>query len=176
MNRVILTSEICDKGGLCILKYSSKNDFNNYFFGPNIAIKLYSPKVTYVDANSISFGFEKTCMVDGQIKDNLNLFLLLKKINETLIGLYSVYKETRGHQMTDQVPCLYNTVGDNLYYIRCTLPSANGKYFIKTDNGYFTKPRVGAVYSNVTIDIRNIWEIPRTGKNGFRLELKEIEH
>jgi hypothetical protein len=74
MNRVILTSEICDKGDLHILKYTSKNDFNNYFFGPNISIRLYSPKVTYVDTSSISFGFEKTVMVDNQIKDNLNCF------------------------------------------------------------------------------------------------------
>lgn len=175
MNRVILTSEICDKGGLHILKYTSKNDFNNYFFGPNISIRLYSAKVTYVDANSISFGFEKTVMVDNQIRDNLNLFLLLKKINEKLISIYSTYKEARGHPTMTHVPSLYNTVNDNLFYIRCTLPSANGRYFIKSENDkYFTKPRVGHIYSSVIIDIRNIWEIPRTGKNGFRLELKEV--
>jgi len=173
MNRVILTSEICDSNSLYITKHSVTKDFTNYFFNCNMAIKLYSPRVTCVDATSVSFGFEKVVIQNEKIvEDNLALFLLLKKIESTLIGLLNRYTETKGLNNDSQLT-LINHV-DPKFYIRCTLPLINGRYYIHTDQSTFVKPRVGQKLKSVIIEIRNIWQ--NKTKSGFRLELKEIEY
>jgi hypothetical protein len=155
-----------ETGELCIIKYTSKNNFNNYFFGPNISIQLWSPKVSWMDNNSLSFQFEKN--------DNLNMLTLLRDINTKLISLYSAYKESRGHQELQTKPCIFFEK-DTHFYIKCNLPNSNGRYHITCkDDSKFVKPRLGQVYQIAVLDIRNIWEMIGQNKIGFRLELKHV--
>lgn len=184
-NRILLNNETInrleDAGELCIFRYTSKNSFSNYFFGPNIAIKLWSPKVSWMDANSISFQFENfTKEREGKplnldtVTNNLSLLSLLRDLNSKLVELYSGYKESRGHEAIEAVPCLFYEK-DNFFYIKCNLPNVNGRYFINCDDGSkFYKPKIGCVYDYVILDVRNIWEITNKEKVGFRLELKVV--
>jgi len=160
-----------EAGELCILKYTSKNNFNNYFFGPNISIKLWSPKVSWMDNNSLSFQFEK---YNQNGIDNMNLLILLRNINTKLVDLYCAYKESRGHPELNVKPCIFYEK-ENYFYIKCNLPNVNGRYHITCEDGSkFIKPRIGNVYSAVKLDIRNVWEVVGQEKVAFRLELKHV--
>lgn len=167
MNKIILNSEILDELIISISKYMNKNNYYSYYFSPNIAIRLFSAKVSWMDNNSISFCFEK--------HHNLNLLTLLRNINSKLIHIYEKYKDSRGFILSDDKPCLFYEKEDN-FYIKCNLPKTNNKYHIKcNDNKPFTKPNIGAVYKCIIMDIRNIWESQNSKHMGFKLELKEIE-
>jgi|688.fasta_scaffold1142414_1 hypothetical protein len=160
-------NKIQDK--LIIFKETYKNGFRNYFFSPNIGIKLYSPKVSWLDSKGISFCFNKV--------ENMSLLDLLKYINSSLDKIYINYKTNYGLPNDSQLSSLYYEKGD-FFYIKCHLPNSNGKYFITYNsdiekNGTYTRPRIGCVYNSVTIDIRNIWETDNK-KAGVHLELKEI--
>ena len=182
LNNTIL-NQLSFSKDLCIFKYSNKNNFKNYFFSPNISIKLYNAKVTWVDNNNVSFGFKKYATIDKENNtivhnDNISLLNLLRNINNTLLKIYHDYKENYGHDIllnkdnSEILPNLFYEK-ETEFYIKCNLPNKNGKFFIKTQNdtGSFSKPRVGTEYTSVTLDIRNIWEM--NDKVGFRLELKE---
>ena len=183
-NRIILGKETIqrleDAGELCIFKYTSKNMFNSYFFGPNISIKLKNPKVSWMDANSISFQFDmftstshKSLNLDD-VSNNLSLLNLLRDVNSRLVDLYNNYKDSRGHADIISRPCIFYEK-DNFFYIKCNLPKVNGRYLVSCDDGAtFYKPRIGCVYKYVILDIRNIWEINAQDKVGFRLELKVV--
>ena len=170
-NRIILNRDIIQSTTFCpsVFKYTSKNDFDNYFYAPNMAIKLYYPKVSWMDNNSISFVFDKT--------ENENLLNLIKEINERLINSLSQYIELRGHSELSQVPCIYFEKPDlNCFYIKCNIPNTNGRFFVncmdnENNSKRFIKPSIGFIYNHVILDIRNVW---KTGnKIGFRLELKD---
>lgn len=156
------------KDELCIFKYTNKNNFSNYFFGPNVSIKISSAKITWMDSKSISFTFEKT----GD-KSQINLLELLKKINNYLLILYNKYKDSRGHILLKEQPCIFYEK-DNVFFVKCNLPNVNGKYLItNSDDTKFYKPLLNTIYKSVILDVRNIWE---TGcKCGYRLELKVVE-
>lgn len=183
--KIILTSHILDildkNNELCIFKYTIKNNIASYYFGPNISIKLWQPKVSWLNHNSCSFQFKKS--------ENLNLLILLRNINSRLVELYSLYKESRGFVKYDLLPCIFYEK-DDFFYIKCNLPYANHKYLIntsiandtnieeKTDkNTRFEKPKIGIVYQSIILDIRNVWEVTNETvyKVGFKLELKEVE-
>jgi hypothetical protein len=185
-NRIILGKETIgrleDAGELCIFKYTSKNMFNSYFFGPNISIKLKTAKVSWMDANSISFQFEKFTTESSSklnlddVSNNLDLLSLLRDVNSKLVELYLGFKESRGHVNIRARPCIFYEK-DNFFYIKCNLPKVNGRYLISCDDGgVFFKPRIGCVYNYVILDIRNIWEIIGQEKVGFRLELKVVSN
>lgn len=168
--KVILNSEVLKKmlseNEIGIIKYSSRNGFDNYFFGPNMSIKLFSAKVAWIDANAknLSFVFDKV--------EYTNLLNLLKFVNSSLLNIYNEYKEYRGFDELQIKPSIFFEKENN-FYVRCMLPGTKGRYFIKsTENTYFGRPRVGQVFDSVIIDIRNIWESNRD-KIGFNLELKE---
>ena len=171
MSRIILTSDILDELNISIPKYSDKNNYNSYYFSPNMGIKLYSAKVSWMDANSISFVFEKV--------SHLNLLILLRNINERLIKVYKHCKEMRGLRELPQVPCLFYE-NDDRFYIKCNLPKLNGKYHIKCTSELqqlpFKKPSLETVYNCAILDIRNIWESQLSTHVGFKLELKEINY
>jgi hypothetical protein len=155
---------------LCILKHLNKNNIASYYFGPSISIKLWSPKVSWLNANSCSFQFKKY--------ENLNLLTLLRNINSTLVELYSLYKESRGYSKLNILPCIFYEK-DDFFYIKCNMPYANRRYSINIDGGEdnvkFSVPRIGMIYKSVILDIRNIWEVARDNKVGFKLELKNVE-
>ena len=173
---IVLNNSLLDNVEIVIFKFTNKNNFKNYFFSPNISIKLYNPKVTWVENNNVSFSFEKYVTIENNnvVKtDNITLLDLLRNINTSLLKILYDYKENYGHTQNKNLPCLFYEK-DAHFYIKCNLPNKNGKYFIKTldPDQYFIKPRIGTEYTSVILDIRNIWEM--NDKVGFRLELKEI--
>jgi hypothetical protein len=175
MERIILNSSVLrdltnidSENKILIFKETYKNGFRNFFFAPNIGIKLYSPKVSWIDAKGISFCFNK--------HENLSLLDLLKYINSSLDKIYINYKKYNGLPSKTILSPLYYEKGD-FFYIKCHLPNSKGKYFIKynsdlDNDSSFSKPRIGCIYNSVIIDIRNIWETDL--KSGVHLELKEI--
>lgn len=171
---IVLNNYLLDNVDIVIFKYTNKNNFKNYFFSPNISIKLYNPKVTWVDNNNVSFSFEKYVTIENNIivkSDNIAFLDLLRNINTSLLKVLYDYKENYGHIQNESLPCLFYEK-DRYFYIKCNLPNKNGKFFIKTQDSNFIKPRIGTEYTSVILDIRNIWEL--NDKVGFRLELKEI--
>lgn len=165
---IILTSErindLINEGVLKILKKSQKNNLNsNYFFTPNIGIMLYEAKVKYVDPKSITFGFDKY--------KNITLYYLIKHINTCL------QNEIRKQHIELNDKKLYDLFSeeDETFYIRCYLPNYNGKYFIKVDDAdakRFYLPKLGCVYNNILVEIRNVWG--KDCKYGFNIELKSV--
>lgn len=186
---IVLNNNILDNIDIVIFKFTNKNNFKNYFFSPNISIKLYNPKVTWVENNNVSFSFQKYLTIENNTvvkTDNIAFLDLLRNINTSLLKVLYDYKENYGHTQNKNLPCLFYEK-DAYFYIKCNLPNKNGKYFIKTQDPdpsqskacfglkpdqCFIKPRIGTEYTSVILDIRNIWEI--NDKVGFRLELKEI--
>ena len=84
--RLILNSEIMnDLIKTDILKFLEKyqrgGSGKNYFITPTIGIKLYNPKITWIDnyKKNIAFSFSK--------HDNLNLYTMLKYINNSLVSI-----------------------------------------------------------------------------------------
>lgn len=174
LNQFILNGLVFNNE-LKVFKYSKSGNFKNYFFSPNISIKLYNPKVTWIDGNSISFSFQKYATIKDNkivINDNINLLNLLKSIDEALINAYNKYKENYGHNSLSVTPCLFYEK-DDFFYVKCNLPNRNGKYHIKSTDDLFVKPLLNTNYKSVTVDIRNIWET--ANKTSFKLELKSCE-
>lgn len=155
-----------EAGELCIFKCINRNNFKSYYFSPNISVKLWCPKVSWMDKNSVSFQFVT--------KENSNLLNILKDINLSLVRLYSGFKESRGHKELKIVPCIFFEKDDK-FYVKCNLPYSNSKYHITCENeSLFIRPNVGTVYKTVILDIRNIWETVCGTKVGFKLEVKHV--
>lgn len=168
MSRIILNSQILQELDITTNIKFQRGDGKNYFFVPTIALKLYNPKVAWIDPlkKNISFSFNKY--------ENLTLLKMLKSINDKLIYIYN----NKSDEPVLTSPFFYEK--DDLFYIRCYLPNCNklkGKYFIESIfNGQtekFNIPLVNCVYSSIIVDIRNIWEDP--SRSGFNLELKVTE-
>lgn len=163
---IILTKEkieeITKENILQILKKSQKNTTNwNYYFTPNIGITLYNPKVKYVDKKCLVFEFERY--------KNASLYHLLKYINSTLQNeLKKKYIELNDKHIYDIF-----SEQDETFFIRCYLPNNNGKYFISVnDDKRFYLPRIGCIYDNIIVEIRNLWG--KDQKYGFNIELKKV--
>jgi hypothetical protein len=163
---IILTSDKIDalikENILKVLKKPQKNTTNfNYYFTPNIGISLYNPKVKYIDKKFIVFEFERY--------KNSSLYHLLKHINTTLQNeLKKQYIELKDKYIYD----LFSEQNE-YFFIRCYLPNNNGKYFISVnEDKRFYLPRIGCIYDNVIVEIRNIWG--KGDKYGFNIELKKV--
>ena len=52
-------------GDLKVFKCSKSGSFKNFFFSPNISIKLYNGKVTWIDGHSVSFCFNKYATIEN---------------------------------------------------------------------------------------------------------------
>ena len=145
-----------------VKKYQKNSDDYNFYINPNIGIKLYSAKVIDISLNHIVFEYNK--------KDSLNLFILLKLINENLLNLY---KQSDSYDSKT----IYNLYIDkeDTFTIRCYLPHNKFKYFISHYESNIQKPfnlpKKKGVYDEVYIDIRNLWI--KDNKVGFNLELKQ---
>lgn len=146
-------------------KYQKNSSDYNFYINPNIGIKLYNAKVSYITNNFIVFEYNK--------KDSLNLFILLKNINEYLLD---IYKKSDSHESKT----LYNLFMDktDTFTIRCHLPKSKFKYliysYIDMDLINFNLPKQGLIYDEVFIDIRNLWI--KNNIVGFNLELKETKN
>lgn len=145
-------------------KYQKNSSNYNFFINPNISIKLYNSKVVDISNNHIVFEYDK--------KNYLNLFILLKNINENILNLYK-----KSDSYEDKT--IYNLYIDkeDTFTIRCYLPHFKLKYFINhfenETQKSFNLPRKGCIYDEVIIDIRNLWV--KDNKVGFNLELKNTK-
>lgn len=163
LNSEIISDIISSNSLQLIEKYQRGGAGKNYFFTPTIAIKLYNPKITWLDSfkKNISFSFNKS--------DNLNLFIMLRFINQSLV---TIYKKQAYNAVNNVSPFFYEK-GD-YFYIKCYLPNTRGKYHITSFSNnieqQFITPRIGCSYNTVILDIKNIWE---KNNAGFNLELKE---
>jgi hypothetical protein len=164
LNNQVINDLIYSKTIALETKYQRKSDNKNYFFSPNIGLKLFNAKISWIDPSkkNISFAFNKY--------DNLSLLNMLRYINEKLTCVYnnkSIYPKTIS-------PFFFEK--DDLFYIRCYLPNTGkGKYHIQSyfnnELEIFNIPKLSSSYNTIIIDIRNIWE--DDNKAGFNLELKE---
>lgn len=166
-SRIILNTQLINElifsNTLELQTKFQRNNGKNYYFIPNIGIKLFNAKVTWMDSfkKNISFAFNRY--------ENLSLLNMLKHINEKLTMVYnkkSIYPKPLS-------PFFFEK--DDSFYIRCYLPNTKGKYHIESyfnnESEGFMIPKISNVYNIIIIDIRNIWE--DDNKSGFNLELKE---
>lgn len=184
---LILTSELIKEITLVFSKKWARNNYINYYItckkdiigeqeilqniSNNISIKLYSPKVSWIDPykKNLCFCYNKY--------DNLSLLTFLKYINSNII--FNLNMQTSEKLDEKNTPTLFYEKGD-YFYIKCYLPHFKiGDYHIECfeENGSkekFNIPRLGCIYKSVTVDIRNIWKSDQE-KFGFNLELKSIE-
>lgn len=167
-SRIVLNStilnELTTSNTLYLQKKFTKKDVVNYFFVPNIGLKLYKAKISWIDPfkKHVSFSFNKY--------ESSSLLDLLKSVYTKLIILFKAKTGT-----DTLVSPFYFEKGDN-FFIRCYLPNTKGKYNIESlfNNipEQFSIPRLLYTYDVIIVDIRNIW-VDST-RAGFNLELKEV--
>jgi hypothetical protein len=166
MDILILNSEllnnIIQSNSLTLMKkfQRGKNGLN-YFLIPNIGVKLFNVKVTWVDP------FKKNLSFSINRWENPNLITLLRHINTSLSELY----KNMSYSNLNVAPFFFEK-GDYIY-IRTYLPNTNGKYHIHNNLGNFIVPRKDSTFDSITIYFKNIWEDDT--KAGFNIELKEVE-
>jgi len=178
MSSLILTSNVIKEINLIFSKKWAKNSYINYYITAkkeeilyNISIKLYSPKVSWIDQykKNLCFCFNKY--------ENLSLLSFLKYINSNIVFNFNLmFNEKIDEKNT---PYIFYEKGD-FFYIKCFLPHFKiGDYHIEciseeNKKEKFNIPRLGCIYKSVIIDIRNIWKSEQD-KFGFNLELKSID-
>ena len=151
------------------LKITKRNqkiaDDCNYFFSPNIGLKLFNSRVKIVNAKFIVFEYQKI--------DNLSLLLLLRSINDLLLkDLCFKFTELKTKE-------IYNffSENENTFTIRCSLPSIkfgyNIKMFDNNDPIKFRLPNVNGVFPQILLHVKNVWK--NNEKYGFNLELKQVD-
>lgn len=168
MSRIILTSELLNNlltnNKITLLEKYQKKSGKNHFFTPTISLKLYKPKITWIDPQkkNLSFSFVK--------HENLSLYTFLKNVNNSLTTLY----KNKAYNPITTISPFFIEKGD-YFYVKCYLPNINKKYYI---NSYFNDkeevfipPMLNSVYDYVIVDIKNIWEKDKNA--GFNLELKD---
>ena len=168
--RLILSSEILNDllktNSLTLQEKYQKNNGKNYYISPTIGLKLYNPKVSWIDAykKNISFIFSKY--------ENLSLLNFLKYVQEKLAELYKA-KSYNPQNLSN----IYYEKGD-YFYVKTHLPNTykSGIHYniisvFNNEPEKFTVPKLGATYNYIIVDIRNIWE--QNNLAGFNLELKE---
>lgn len=165
---VILTSGLLSELEIDVFRKRQKNIENsNFYFTPNIGLRLYNAEIMIVNMKYIVFKFDK-------VKD-LNLLTLFRNISKHL-----QYKLKTRFGLDFSNKNVYDIVSeqDTTYTLRCSLPNYNGKYHIKyhedSEPKWFKLPRVGTRYNCITIEIRNIWENDKGF--GFNIEIKQIDN
>lgn len=164
---VILSSSILSELELVVFRKRQKNIENsNFYFTPNIGMKLYSAEIMIITPKYVVFKFDK-------VKD-LNLLSLFRNINNFL---HSKIKYHFGDFFNKNIYPIVSENEDN-FTLRCSLPNYNSKYHIKyyedDEQKIFKLPKIGTKYACVTLEIRNVWETDKCV--GFNIELKEIHN
>ena len=167
---IILNSGNIHNIEIALIKKNQKTNGCNYFFTPNIGLKLFYPKIIPLDYKSLNLVFEK--------KNNLNLLTMLRHINNILKNkLYDCNPELKNSNTVYDIM----SEQENTFMIRCHLPNNKGSYFIKyqisdsDDNyslGFYKPPKYITTYASVILEFRNIWSI--NNKCGFNMEIKEV--
>jgi len=164
MDLLILNSELLNNINLTVLKKFQRGKSGaNYFFVPNVGVKIFNAKVSWVDPykKNLSFSINRW--------ENSNLITLLRHINSSLSDTYK-----KNSYLDLNVAPLFFEKGDFIY-IRTYLPNANGKYHITNNEmSSFNIPYKDATFNSITIYFKNIWEDDT--KAGFNVELKHVEY
>ena len=186
---IIINSEILPDLKIKILKKTQKISCNhNYYFSPNMGMHLYNAKVTFINPKFIVFEFDK--------RTHLNLLLLMRKTNDRLqTELKKNFSELFDKEIYDIV-----SEKDESFSIRCFLPNTlqtvnpsvrqgtlskipgigtREKYNIicksnQNENLTFKLPRLECIFSEITIEIKNVWE--NGDKRGYNIELKSVKY
>lgn len=165
---VILTSSLLSELEINVFRKRQKNIENsNFYFTPNIGLKLYNAEIMIVTSKYIVFKFDK-------VKD-LNLLTLFRNISRHL-----QYKIKTRFGIDFSNKNVYDMVSEqeSTFTLRCSLPNNNGKYYIKyyenNELKFFKLPRIGTRYDCVTIEIRNVWENEKG--YGFNIEIKQVDN
>lgn len=174
---IIINSEILPDLKIKILKKTQKISCNhNYYFSPNMGMHLYNAKVVFINPKFIVFEFNK--------RTHLNLLLLMRKTNDRLqTELKKNFSELFDKEIYDIV-----SEKEESFSIRCFLPNSlskiagigtREKYNIicqnsQNENLSFKLPRLECIFSEITIEIKNVWE--NGDKRGFNIELKSVRY
>lgn len=168
MSSIIITShDVLKTLQIGINRKSQKeNNCYNYFFTPNVSIRIYKPLISVVNKDYIVFKFDKY--------RNSGMYHLIEDINKRLYSVVESNYNIEGIQRDNIL-----LVNENFVYLKAHLPHKNSKYFISVHNkdtdklsGTFWLPNANAVYDEVVLDIRNVWQY--RNKLGYRLELKYV--
>ena len=84
-----------------------QKDTINYYFTPNLCLKMFNVKVTWTDKKNISFCVNKW--------ENTSLLNLMKFIEKGLINLYNKYDS----ENTDKIVSSFFYEKGDYFYIRC---------------------------------------------------------
>lgn len=159
-----LKSLIYSKQLNLLQKNQKNNSYKNYYFTPNIGIKLFNPKVIFVD--------KKTMTIEVDKWKYPGLMNMMNEINDSLLKMYIEKSDCQ----PKNVYSLF-TEKENTIVLRLYLPNVRGRYNITSlvtnqdEPEQFTLPRSGMIYNYIIFEIRNIWE-QNDIKTGFNLELK----
>ena len=167
MDILLLNSEllnnIIETDGLTVMKkFQKRKSGSNYFFIPNIGIKLFNVKVTWVDP------FKKNLSFSINRWENPSLIILLRHINQALSNIYKKVS----YSNLNVAPFFFEK-GDFIY-IRTYLPNTNGKYHINNNLCNFFVPRKDSTFDSIVIYFKNIWDDDTNA--GFNIELKDVEN
>jgi|Laugrespbdmm15dd_1035085.scaffolds.fasta_scaffold00058_15 hypothetical protein len=155
---------------LKVTKRHQKEGGVNYYFTPNIAIKLYKAKVVFKNPKFLVFQFSKD--------HNINLLHFLRGINTILLQRL---KNTHSEMFNKEIYSFFSET-ETHFTIRSYLPNRKNKYHIQcesSDNSvsYFTLPKLEYIFDNITLEFRNVWCLTNndgSSKSGFNLELKNV--
>lgn len=140
----------------------------NYFISPKLSIKLYKPKVLFVNSKTIIFEMSKI---------NTGLLGLLRRCDQIITDKI----KTQNDEFLDldkkiKYGIFYENELNNTICLRCYLPAFKTKYLIKyieeRQEIPFKLPRSSSIIDEVIIDIKNVWV--SGNKIGYNLELKII--
>jgi len=159
--------DLVQSGELKVLKKRQKVAENvNYYFNPNLSIKLFDAKAMIVTQKHIVLEFDKV--------KHFGLLQFLRSINNILIN----FVKSKDCDLFDK--SIYSLMSEleNTFTIRCHLPNYKGKYFIESSMSgqkqIFKLPRLNCKIDIATIEIRNIWG--QDNKYGFNIELKGVTY
>lgn len=138
----------------------------NYFILPKLSIKLYKPKVSFINKKSITFEISRI---------NTSIISLLRRCDEMIIN--KLENDIPNIKNTSKYNIFYENENNNTICIRCYLPCYKTKYLIKymeeDKEMPFKLPKLNSTLDEVVIDIRNMW-YNNDNKLGYNLELKYI--
>lgn len=141
----------------------------NYFISPKLSIKLYKPKVIFVNPKTITFEMSKI---------NTGLLGLLRRCDQIITDKIKTQDHEDSLDLDKKIKygIFYENESNNTICLRCYLPAFKTKYLIKyieeREEVPFKLPRSNSVIDEVIIDIKNVWV--SGNKIGYNLELKIV--
>ena len=162
---ILLNSDVLDETNISVCrKKQASGSGSNFFFSPNIGLKVYNAKVLIVTQKYIVFTFDK--------RTHLSLLNLFRKINNRLQTIIKhTFYDLKDHPIHSMI-----SENEETFTIRCNLPNYRGKYLVKSYQNNmeikFNLPNINAVFDCILIDIKNLWQLNDT--LAYNVELKTL--